>query len=526
MIDGTPSEAGASNQARTPTAVVLQRAVAFAAALGFILLVGQIQGALSASLAIIHFPYAINAWSEPPLFIELYRLAQGTAPYTPVYGADSFTYGPFYVYLLGALGRYVEAMPNVIVLRKISIGIGLAASIPLLIALGALRRKRGGPVNRWAPFVAGAFSIAALVLAEMRSPVFEALHPDMLTIFLGLSALACMLWYPLAGKRKTAVIVAMTVLCFLLAMTKFNLAPIALVLLAALVVEGSLTLTGAVTVAGSYLLALAVFFLFAPGPMRDWTLIVPAHHAYNPIGYEFGQFFADVTVGQPFHGVLIAGAIVYIALLERLRRGREAAMWAIVIGGTWLCGFVAYAKIGGNWNDFWILYAVCIIPLGDLVEQSLAVTAEQVLQRTAFQAFAVLYVLVLPWSFTQGLSVKIPPNARAVAEMDATAKQLAALCAPGKTIVVSWFPDPLLDCPGATFPLWDSIEEVTWARWRGYTGEMKYDTPVSPDVAVLLEVKPIPMTLKGKYTSTKAITYSVGDYTSYRQNLIIKRKAE
>jgi hypothetical protein len=56
-----------------------------------------------------------------------------------------------------------------------------------------------------------------------------------------------MLWYPLAGKRKTAVIVAMTVFCFLLAMTKFNLAPIALVLLAALVVEGSLTLTGAVT---------------------------------------------------------------------------------------------------------------------------------------------------------------------------------------------------------------------------------------------------------------------------------------
>src|SRR4029077_18594880 len=56
---------------------------------------------------------------------------------------------------------------------------------------------------------------------------------------------------------------------------------------------------------------------------------------------------------------------------------------------------------------------------------------------------------------------------------------------PGYRIMVTWFPDPLLHCPKTTFEFWDSVEEITWARQRGYDEKIVMDDPVSPDAFVM-----------------------------------------
>ena len=126
-----------------------------------------------------------------------------------------------------------------------------------------------------------------------------------------------------------------------------------------------------------------------------------------------------------------------------------------------------------------------------------------------YRAAALAYVCLFPAYTMTGEYVQVSMAPQALAELNYTASQLRALCPRGHTVLVTWLVDPLLDCPGAHFVLWDSYGEIGWARQSGYKGETMLDQPVAPDAFVQLTAHPyVQPTLAGRYSETTLPVYS------------------
>src|SRR5665213_2783488 len=79
----------------------------------------------------IGLPFAVNGWSDGPLLVQIDRIFRGIAPYAPVYNADSFTYGPLYLYALAVIDRPFESIPAIQHLREISVSIATLSAVPM-----------------------------------------------------------------------------------------------------------------------------------------------------------------------------------------------------------------------------------------------------------------------------------------------------------------------------------------------------------------------------------------------------------
>jgi hypothetical protein len=454
------------------------------------------------------------------LLVQIDRIFRGFSPYGPVYNADSFTYGPLYLYLLAALDRPFEAVPAIAHLRGISVAIGALSVVPVAFALVALRRRWVGTSSVWESALAWAFTLASYLFVASRDPLAITLHPNTLTlVFIG-TAIACVFWYP-QTRRKRLVFGILLAACYLDALTKLNSAAQTFFYLAALVVYGGLRLRTAAIAAGAYVAAIGFFYLVVPEAWRQWALVVPAHHPFGSAFWGIGDLIGEWHGPQPWQGVLVLATIALVGW--QIWRGdrRQGIAWVAILSGLFFSGFPALLKWGGGVYDLWWFYAGCTIALGSALEGAMRTLDGRARPRFALQGAAVAYALAFGATINSGLHDRVPIDAAGRAAMASTGKVLARLCKPGYRIMVTWFPDPLLRCPGATFQFWDSVEEVTWARVGGYKGKTVMDGPISPDAFVMIRefwsASPqprsiFPFDLVGRY---RIVTYPVYEPIAY-----------
>ena len=468
----------------------------------------QIQSSIPALWDQMHMPYAINLWSEPPILIQILRIAAGHAPYRPVFLVDSWIYGPLYPYLLAFLDRLVAHAPAIITLRFISMWIGALTALPLLAALLATRRRLPGPRSPWATPLAMLFTLTTFALVETRATTFAALHPDPLSFFLMTCAIAATLWYPFARPRNLMLVV-ICALCFIQALCKLNTAAQLPFFLAALVIGGHLNWRKALIALGAYVLALALFHAAIPDAMRQWILIIPLHHTYHSLPVVFQAFEYQLTGARPWAGFMVLATVGVVLYYYFTARQREAYVWATILAGASLGAVLAFATAGGGPNDLWPIYVACLIPLGAFLDEALGVIDGSLASIIGLRVAALAYVCILPGYTMTGTYLAISMAPQALAELNYTAAQLRALCPEGHTVLITWLVDPLLDCPGAHFVLWDSGGEIGWARQSGYKTETMLDSPVAPDAFVQLTAHPyVQPTLAGRYKEVTLPVYS------------------
>ena len=479
-------------------------------------LILYLQGLMPALSAGFGLPYAINSWADQPLFVQIHRIAGGTAPYRPLHDADSFTYGPIYPYLVALLDRITERVPTLTHLRVVAASIGLATVVPLLVVLGALRKARAEPSALWAFLVAGAYTVASFVFIDLRQITATSLHPDSLTFFFVLTGVAAVLWYP-HTKYQSATLTVLFAACFLNALTKLNTAPQVLFFVGALVVSRELRIRKALWFMAFFVVGFLLVHGLEPRDMREWTLIIPTHHALSPLSSVLDRVTREWTVAQPWQPLVFFGALASLGIRVR-ERPWQVTVFAIILCGVATSGLLAWAKVGGAPNDLWMLYVVCLLPIGTCIEEALAQPTRGSWPSIAGVAISAIFVLSLPFLAARGAQ-PVAPSPEARAELASTASQLRALCKPGRTIMVTWFADPLIDCPGTTFPLWDSVEEITWAGPE-FAVESLFNQPITPDAIVVIREEAFPFRLNGPYLIARTLpVYSGSSYGYFEQHL-------
>ncbi len=459
----------------------------------------------------VHIPYAVNFWSEPPLLVQIHRIASGQAAYLPPYTADSWTYGPFYGYLLATLDRLFERKPSIVTLRLISIYIGYLTVVPLVLALVGLRLRRSPAAGWGSTVIAASLTVTLFGILDMRALSFSALHPDVLTFLIVATALAAVVWYPLV-RNRTALMAALCLVCFAGALTKLNLAPLIAFFVAALALEGFLRWRIVAAIVGAFALSLVVFYLLAPSALREWTVVIPAHHWYAMPSYWLPKVWREWTAGQRYQGSLLLGTLGALAFLGARGRGREAAAWACMLGGIFAAGYQGMAKQGGGVNDLWFLYVACLIPSGAAVDDLLRIGGERLAVLLTARAVTLAYLSLLVSSVPAAANWPAQLPLEGLAALNDAAARLRLLCEPGRKIIVTWFVDPFIDCPGAQLSTWDSVGEILIARSHGYRARIFLDDPIGD--ATLIDYLPnsVPHRFSTPHAETPVIMWEGYSY--------------
>ena len=496
-------------------------AVAFACLVAYesYAVLAQILGAWPALQSQLSLPYALNSWADQPMLVMVHRMLADGPAYKPVYDVDSFTYGPVYPFVMAWTYKLFAGQPMIVRLHLISLAYCLAAVLPLMCALVALRKPSASRRPVWAFPLAAAFTLVMFVYTIARQVTVASLHPDVLTFLFTMSAISLALWYPRVGQRMLVLGVLLLVL-WLDALAKLNTLPLIVLLLSAMILTNTprtqlppLTALGALAFFGASLL---IAYLAAPQAMRNWTFWVPKYHVYSSLSDLGNWMWHEWTVAQPWQGMLLLVTITVLITWAITGRPREALFFMLTLSGVALCGLVARLKVGGGPNDVWILYLACLVPLGAFLEDALQWIGEFSWQNITRLVVAGMYVVTLPMAAAASLP-QAPVTAEMRKQLDADAAALHALCKPGTTIIVTWFADPLIDCQFASFPLWDTVEEVTWARDQGYVGETRFDAPIAPGVLLMLQEWPVKVHFAGRYHLTQTLPMVWG--TSYGYGL-------
>ncbi len=429
------------------------------------------------------------AWSEGPLLLELRRMAAGEAPYTPTVLVNAYDYGPGYVFALDAIRALLARGPGVVLLRHISMVLGLLAAVPLGIASAfvALRANVTGRLALWTAIAFGAVLGANDIV---RNTTFEMLHPDDLVFTLIACALA--LHCGIAARRLAPPFAwGIVVFGVAAAFTKQNALGVAPLLLLGLwaarairarLLVATLLATGAAVVAT---------VIAMPPAMRAWTVEVPLAHSYQLTASKFGDAVAALTIREPYVGATI---LLALPVLMLLRSAGKRALWADGAGAAAVAvtAFSAFFKELGISNNVAVL-AAWAAPYAGASFGALAAAVATGRRPFAAACGVLAAVAALGFALTNhagdvhpALAVAIPENQR---RMEALAGDLCGQRAP--IVVLTIFPE-FLDCPTVRYALAASLTELQLAYPRYDPGPTVFDRAIDARYVVTPEIVGLP----------------------------------
>lgn len=433
--------------------------------------------------------YILPAWSEGPLLLELRRMAVGEPAYTPPTLVNAYDYGPVYDIAVNTLRAAFGLEPSVVVLRHISMALGLLSVVPLAFATWFVATRaglRGMPLR-----VAVTFGALLGVADLARNITFEFLHPDNMLFLLIASALA--FYYGIAaGRLSPQYAWAIVAFCVAAAFTKQNSVVVAVVLLCGLTLGGRLDrrlLTG--TVAAT-LAAIAACVVAMPPAMRAWSVQVPLAHRYQPILGRLADLGVAFVHEEPFVGASVLLGLPALWLLSRHAGRRTLWIDGVAAAAIAITAFAAFFKELGTSNNI-ALSAAWAAPYAGVVVGALV--AAVAAGRRPFAAAAGLLAIaaILAHALRDYSGDQHPPLARGDAR-DARRMQVLVddLCASGGTImVVEVFPD-FFRCRSAQFAVPGSLTELQLAYPRYDPGATIFDRPIAARYVVAPEGLDLP----------------------------------
>jgi hypothetical protein len=453
---------------------------------------------LQPTLARIAFPWADNQWSDGPIIVQLYRLEHGGPAYAPAHLADSFDYGPVYIYLLFALRRVLGLAFSSSSYRAMSASIGLLSIVPLGICATLIARSLGLRRARSASMLIVLCTTALLSFAVLsRNITFDALHPDTLLALLASCSLA--LYYALAMRLVDGRFIwALAAIGTLMIFTKQNSFMVFPLLGLALWRTGALS-------AKLWLASFAAFVAISvlaldlmPADMREWTFQVPGSHPYETHGFRLSELWLSLTDWQLYIGLELAVFAVVVVLLARRRGSLEYVVHGAPAAATVLMALSAYFKVFGVFNNlsFIALFSApyCAALTGMLTTPRFVTRAKRL---------AVVGSVILLFAVGRSLheaTRRDVAGQTSIAQMSAAESTLRELCARQK-VLVTFNPDFFFGCKNAHFSLFFSYAELYAGRNRHRFGLTIFDRPTSYPYVVDTNIAPwaIPKTWQRKF---------------------------
>jgi hypothetical protein len=433
--------------------------------------------------------YVSSEWSEGPLALQLHRISLGQPAYTSPLLANSYDYGPVYLFALTGLRAVFAPKADVATYRILSMAIGLVASLPLSFAAVAIARRAGlRATHRAATLacIAGAASMGAAILSQ--SVTFPRLHPDDLTFTLVAAALA--VHFAIAERRLPPESVWLLVAaCVLATFTKQNTAAVAPVLLAGLAASGAISWRlFAVAACTTALVVIAVVVLM-PADMRAWSVFVPLAHRYAFTAARLDALWYSFTYRTPYLSLLLVATIPMLVVVRK--RMGDRALWvdAAAVAAVATAAFSAFFKQFGIWNNLTVLAAATVPYAAALLGLLLAPEA-YVRSHRAFVGVATLITIVLALSIVSAGDYVT----RFHGQWDPrpTAALERRLCDTGRSILLTQMFEEFLKCPTATFALEASYLELRVAYPRYYAGPTIFDRPPDAHYVVVSGIQPLP----------------------------------
>lgn len=427
------------------------------------------------ALTRVAFPWADNQWSEGPLILQLYRLEHGGSAYPPARLADSFDYGPVYVYLLFTLRRILGLAFSTPSYRMISASFGMLAVIPFAICASIIAGRLGLRSLRVGAISVVLCSAALLAFSVLlRNITFDALHPDnLLALLLGCSLA---LYYALALRRIDARFIwALAAVSAVMVFTKQNSLVLFPILVLALWRTGALSGRLALASSGAFVAVLALALGLMPPDMRDWTFRVPGSHPYETQWPRLEDCF-QIAFGLQAYITFGLALFALVVFLLAQRYGRdEYVLHGLPAAGILLTALSAYFKLYGVFNNLSIIALFSVPYCAALIG---ALTTPRFVMRAKLVAFAGAVLLVAVGKSLQNTAPRDAADPLMVRQMSAAESVLRALCARQK-VLITFNPDLLFGCKNANFSLFFAYYELVGGRsGRGF-GLTIFDRPTS-----------------------------------------------
>jgi len=433
------------------------------------------------ALARMSFAFADSQWSEPPLILQLHRMAIGQPAYLPTPLANSYDYGPLYLIVLGALRRLLGQPDATVPYRALSMALGALTIVPLACAALAIAVRagiaRGDPAKTAIALGTALLGIAVLA----RSITFDTLHPDDFAFLLLATSLA--LHFALAARILRAPFVwALVAVGIASAFGKQNAAVVVPLLLAGLGGARVISLRLALAACGAVVVAIVVVVLALPNDVRAWILFVPLNQPYEFWPARIAQCWQYVTFWQPYLAVSFVPAAAALGLLGRRCGLRALSVDAAAIVALAIVAFTGFFKTLGIWNNLTFL-AIATIPYAGALLGSGFLASYRGARVAASVAVAFVTLFALGVALRGG--EKQVPDAQIYSELSAVDALATQLCATKQPIVVTVFPQAFFGCPTAIYALVPSFQELTVAFPRYYAGPTAFDQPIAARYAVV-----------------------------------------
>jgi hypothetical protein len=444
-------------------------------------------GALANALARAVFPFAQNQFSEAPLMLELHRMASGLAEYQSTLAANSFPYGPAYLFVLNLMRG--GQPPNVVSARFVTITLGLLTIVPIVFSSLFIAARAG--VSRKSTVANAVTGVAAGLLGAAvitRAITFDAVHPDDQLFVLVGSALA--IYYAIAaGILRPAFVWALTFIGVVATFTELHSFAIVPVLLLALAVARAVSYRIALFALGVYVTLDLLVIASMAGDARAWAFLVPIAQPFDFSRMRIRDFFVLLFHWQPYIGLVILAVAAAVAILWRRERTRtlwiDVAPVAIVLA-TALGGYFRSLAL---WNNLSLICIVCVPYFGAMLGSLAAPRVVAPLNRPLAIACVVLAAAMC---FGLNLPPKQEPSVLIFSQMDAASTAATQLCGRTKKVVVVAMPELFFSCPNAAYALGASFQQLAAAFPLYYVGPTVFDKALDAPYVVTTDSLPLP----------------------------------
>jgi hypothetical protein len=411
-------------------------------------------------------PYADLQSSEAPLFVQLQRMASGGPPYLPTYDANSWVFGPLYLYVLAPWNALVGGHDNVVSARLLSMVLGLCGLVPLSLSAVLIARRIAGRLAMRSTAQIAAVLCAALGLAVLtRRMNFGTLHPDDLVFTVVATMLLC---YNAASAsaRNGRFIVLLAIAGVAACFGEEQMGALAPLLFLGLALSRSITLRTLTLLLAAYACALFVCLLAIGNDARAWAFLVPLAQHWEALGQTCAAT-AFSTCVPPYLRLLFCAAALALVFIWRREHARTLATDALPF-----LAIVATAGAGSFSRDslrnsLFLAGLACVPYFAATVA---ALTAPPVLagrRRAARWLTPFAAALVIATIFGLNVRPMHVPGALVTSTLDGARTRAVALCARRQRIVVMALPDLFRDCREATYEVSASYVQLLLA-FPGY----------------------------------------------------------
>jgi len=329
------SMVGASAE-RDPRAIRRASAtISLSATLGLAIAVVKYARLIAAEITV---PSDILQWSEPPLLMNVLKMARHVPLYGPRTDVQSFTYSPTVELLQAALLSPFHLSLDIVAHRTLVLGWQLATSA---IVAWALRPFLGGHTGI-ARVVRTALVAIACLMVQWASPASPFLHPDHAVHATVAAAIALLLGQDrLPRWLHDAGLVVLPV-----AATAFKLtgAGVGLGLVLATLYDRKVRHLALLAVAAILALATVPLYDHLFGDFSGYAIVLMSKH------HVFPSKLWPALTGPPGRVMLIAGALAFATPGDALRQ-RDARRLALFMVGLGAITGLAFVKEGGRENN-------------------------------------------------------------------------------------------------------------------------------------------------------------------------------